>query len=359
VSVHPLIELANDHEVKQAKGFIQAAAGLTGEALEALYQQEVASAPRRDQVAKKYLGERTGRIPRARQHGRDEKHLALALGAWAQSTQQALELPSGDALGLVDCLVPLRTAAPDKSSAEADANKGVEDIDLLGLLPGERLAIVQLKYLEPEAARGGAGDTPLRMLLGGLATTAHADANRKALRVEIEERTGRTIGDEAPALILVASRRYWEICRKREAQKGAAWIRELERLAREIGESIGVEVSFAALELDGNPGWEYGEDGPRLQGAPRLRRAWEAGAGKLKPKPKVRKTDPAVVIVEADPTKAPRRYQASDSYRPGDRIDHPTLGQGVVQTAVGRGKISVLFGADSKLLVHERASLGA
>jgi hypothetical protein len=30
-----------------------------------------------------------------------------------------------------------------------------------------------------------------------------------------------------------------------------------------------------------------------------------------------------------------------------------------VQAVVGRGKISVLFGAESKLLVHERTGIGA
>ena len=358
MSLHPLIDLANDREVKQAKGFIRAAGELSGDALEVRYQQEIANAPRRDQAGKKYLGVRTGRIPRARQNGRDEKHLAIALGAWANESGQALDLPSEESLTIVDSLVPLRTAAPDKSRGDADPNKGVEDIDLLGLLPGDRMAIVRLKYLEPEATRGGAGDTPLRMLLAGLATAAAADANAKALRAEIEERTGRTTGDEAPTLILAASPRYWEICRKREAQKGAAWVRELERLAREIGESIGVEVLFVGLELEGSPGWEYAEDGPVLHKPPRVRRAWELGAGKLRPKPKTKKADPGVTVVEADLARPARSYQASDSYQPGDRIDHPTLGQGVVQAVVGRGKISVLFGADSKLLVHERSGSG-
>ena len=42
-----MIELANDREVRQSKGFREAAACLTGEALAEMYQQEVANAPKR------------------------------------------------------------------------------------------------------------------------------------------------------------------------------------------------------------------------------------------------------------------------------------------------------------------------
>jgi hypothetical protein len=354
--LHPLIELSTDREVKQAKGFKQAAAELNAEKLEALYQQEVANAPHRHEDDKKYLDVKTGRVPSGRQAGKDDRHLALAVSAWARSTGEGIEMPSGDKLEIIDSTVPLRTAAPDRSKADADPNKGVEDIDLLALLHDDRIAVICCKFLAPDATRGGAGDTPLRALLFGLAQTAMCDANREALGAEILEATGRTISAEAPALILAASPKYWELCRKREAQKGAGWIRELERLGREIAEQIGVEVFFVAIELEGNPGWEYGEGGPMLDAAPDLSAAWEIGAGKLKPKPKSRskKSDPAAELVEADLSREPRNYSISDSYEPGERILHPNLGTGVVQGVVGRGKISVLFGEDAKLMVHER-----
>jgi hypothetical protein len=195
-------------------------------------------------------------------------------------------------------------------------------------------------------------------LLAGLAQAAAMDANRLALREEILEATGRTTSDEAPALILAASPRYWEICRKREAQKGAGWIRELERIGREVAEQIGVEVFFLGISLEGDPAWEYQESGPVLSGAPDLEPAWETGAGKLKPKPKSRakKSDGVVQILEADFSRPPRGYKITDSYEPGDRIEHTTLGAGVVQNAAGQGKIAVLFGEETKLLVHERPS---
>jgi hypothetical protein len=356
VSLHPLIELSTNREVKQAKGFKQAAAELNGEKLEALYQQEVGNAPRRGDEDKKFLDVKTGRVPTGRQAGKDDRHLALAVAAWAKATGEGVEMPAGDKLEIVDSTVPLRTAAPDRSKGDDDPNKGVEDIDLIGLLPDERMAIITCKFLAPDATRGGAGDTPLRALLSGLAQAAMCDANRASLTAEIQDATGRTVSDEAPALILAASPKYWELCRKREAQKGAGWIRELERLGREIAETIGVEVFFVAIEIEGNPGWEYQDGGPLLDAAPDLNAAWEVGAGKLKPKPKSRakKSDPAAELVEADLSREPRAYAISDSYTPGDRIEHSKLGTGVVQGVVGRGKISVLFGEDAKLLVHER-----
>ena len=70
-----------------------------------------------------------------------------------------------------------------------------------------------------------------------------------------------------------------------------------------------------------------------------------------KPKTKVEVKDE---VVEADPSRPPRPYKITDSYEPGDTIQHPTLGNGVVQAPGGPGKIQVLFGDERKILVHER-----
>ena len=165
MSLHPLLDLANVREVKQAKGFRAVAVEQNGEKLEHLYKQEFDAAPNRKDKGKKYLGVSTGRIPRGPQAGKDDRHAAMAVGGWVKAGGEPLELPSGLQLSLVDHLVPLRTAAPDKSQGDADPNKGVEDIDLLAQLSDDRLAVVRLKYLAPDATRGGAGATPQRPLL--------------------------------------------------------------------------------------------------------------------------------------------------------------------------------------------------
>lgn len=358
MSLHPLISLVNDRDVKQAKGFRAAAEKLTGVSLEADYQTEVANAPKRAEADLKYLNVRVGRKAKQRQNNRDEKHLAEAIARAAKAEDApVLELPTGETLTIVDHCVPIKTAAADKEKGDADPNAGVEEIPLLTVIGEDRPGVVVLKFLEPEATRSGAGDTPLKLFLQGLAHAAAVDANRAALSAEIAEATGKSLGEEAPAVILAASPRYWQLCRKREAQKGAGWIRELERIAREIGESIGTEVFFVGLSTDTSDGvgWTYDDEGALLTGEISLEKAWETGAGKLKPKPKPKKTDPADEIVEADLSRPIRRYSIRESFEPGDRIQHKTLGEGVVQGVTGRGKIAVLFGEEKKLLIHERA----
>lgn len=357
MSLHPLIALVSDRDVKQAKGFRGAAEKLTGASLEADYQTEVANAPKRSAAGLEHLGVRVGRKAKGRQHGRDEKHLAEAIARAARASEEtatSLELPSGESITIIDSAVPIRTAAPDKEKGASDPNAGIEDLPLLALIGEDRVAVAVVKYLEPDATRSGAGDTPLRFVLQALAHAAAIDANREAFRSEIEAAIGKTTGEEAPAVVIAASPRYWELCRKREAQKGAGWIRELERIAREIGETIGTEIYFVGLTNDSVPGWEYDDEGPLLTGPIGFEKSWETGAGKLKPKPKKKKIDPADEIVEADLSKPLLSYSIRDSYERGDRIAHTKLGDGVVQGVVGRGKIAVMFGEERKLLIHER-----
>jgi hypothetical protein len=202
------------------------------------------------------------------------------------------------------------------------------------------------------------GDTPLRALIEGLAYTAIATANQEELKSEIAERFGRTVSDEPPLLVLLASPTYWRLCRKREAQKGAAWIKEMERLAKEIETEVGPSVRYLGLELSGDPGWSYAEDGPVLSGPPRIGLAWEPGAGRVKPKPRPRPkaSTPAEQIIEADMSRPVRAYSLRDSFSAGDRIDHTQLGLGVVQGIAGPGKIRVRFEDKNSILVHERGS---
>jgi hypothetical protein len=235
-------------------------------------------------------------------------------------------------------------------------------IDAFGVGPDDRMAIVKMKYLSPEATRGGTGDTPLRALLEGLGACAIASANRDALQAELNVAGGPTLSDAAPMLVVLASPRYWELSRKREAQRGAAWIKQIERLAEEIGTEIGITVLFLAAKLSGDPGWEYVDGAPKLSHAPQILASWEPSAGRVRPKPRPRPrgaADAGPELVEADLSRAVRSYAITESYTAGDRIDHHTLGTGVVQGVAGPGKIHVLFGEQRSLLVHERPSPAA
>jgi hypothetical protein len=358
VGQHPLIELANDREVRQSRSFRETAASLTGEALAEMYQQEVANAPKRYDADKKFLVGQKGVVARGGKSGKPHEHLAMALVNRFRSVGEGLDLPAAPAGDTFDALayqVPLKIR-------QTDPDKRIGRVDLIGAIPEERLAIVVLKYVSPSATRGSTGDTPLRALLEGLAYTAIVQANRNEIIGEVDLEYGRKLSDEPPIFILLGSTRYWELCRKREAQKGAAWINQMERLAQEIDENLGIAVRYFGLKLQGDPGWEYEGDKPVLVGTPILDRAWGPGAGKVRPrvksKPKA-KSAPVDSIVEADPTRPVRVYNATQSYTSGDSIEHPTLGRGVVQRSAGIGKIKVMFGGRQRLLIHERPPSGS
>jgi len=365
-------ELAQDREVRKASGFRAVAQALDAAGLASLYRRQIESAPRRGAAGKAYFAGHDGTLPkRGARHDADQ--LAIALVNHARQAGRPLPLPArlhGEDAGSVDLLdyhVPVKLVASEPP--------GVGRVDCLGLGPDERLAVVVLQYVAPSASRGSTGDTPLRALLEGLACCALLEADREALGAELKTAFGRSVSSEPPVLLLVGSPRYWELCRRREAQKGAAWINQMERLARvlegsEEGEAppegeavpaLGIGVRYLGLVLEGEPAWEVRDERPTLLAPPRLATAWESTAGRIRPKPRPRaKSAPAEPqVVEADLSKPVRRYDLTTCYAAGERIDHPTLGRGVVQGVVGAMKIAVLFGGEKRVLVHDRPSPGA
>lgn len=354
---HPLIALASDKDVRQAAGFRAKAGELSGEKLRAAYEEERRNAPRLHEAGRRYLAERGGKPASERRRNKDEEHVGAALVRYALARGDGLPLPDESLR-----LIPLEYQVRLKTGpADAPDTKGIGRIDLLGVTSDDALAVIKLRVLEPSETRCGVGDTPLRSFLEALALCAVAHANLEPLRGEISERFGRSVSSAPPMLVLLASPVYWKLCRRREAQRGAAWIREMERLAQECERDLGIRVRFLGLELPGNPGWVYREDGPVIDGIPRLSLAWEPGAGRVRPKarPRAKPSAPAVVVVAADPQRPVRRYTVTDSYRPGDRIEHPTLGIGVVQGVAGREKVRVRFDDRESVLVHERGATAA
>lgn len=67
-----------------------------------------------------------------------------------------------------------------------------------------------------------------------------------------------------------------------------------------------------------------------------------------------------VVTVEAEWQKlmaqskavAPKNYDARASFKAGDRVLHPTFGEGIVEKTVYPNKVQVVFRMDIKTLVH-------
>jgi hypothetical protein len=364
VPKHPLLERAASAEVRNAKGFRAAAAALNGEILAAEFAAEREAAPLRAASGRKHLVAANRKLAAERKPARDSEHLALALAARTAEGGAPLALPEAGTFAALHAGAVLKSAQPDAALGADDPNWGAEPIDLLGLGPDGRLTVAVVRWLAPSATRVQTGDTPLRALLEGLAWVAGVEANRESLTVELAEKTSESISAAPPALLLIGSFRWWELSRKREAQKGAAWIKELERLAREISAKLDVPVRFLTLRTPGDPGFSHDTGAPRLDGDPRLEPAFELGADKVRPKaaPSARRkktTGPAVPArVDADLSRPVRSYSANEHYAAGDRVQHAALGLGVVQGSAGLGKVKIQFDAREAVLVHDRRAAG-
>lgn len=59
--------------------------------------------------------------------------------------------------------------------------------------------------------------------------------------------------------------------------------------------------------------------------------------------------------VAADLTKPSRTYRASEAFEVGERIDHPSFGQGVIEI-VEPGKITVFFGSGRRVLAAAKTA---
>jgi hypothetical protein len=354
VSQHPLLDLVADPKVRRAADFRAVAEGITGADLAQAFEQEVRAAPHRHEGGRKHFVAYSKRLAAERKPARDGEHLALALLEHCRRSGAGVAMPDGASkLDLVAAQVALQA-----SGEAADGAKRVDvgRVDLLGLGAEDRLAIAQIRYLAPGATRAGTGDTPLAAALQALARAAVASANRAELASEIVEAGGRAPSEDPPLVAVLGSPRYWELCRRREAQKGAAWIHQLERIARELEEASGVSLLFLACRVEGDPGWSYPDGSPVLDAAPRLAPAWELSAGRVRPKAPSRPKPgaPVDVRVEADLSRPIRDYVVSERFAPGDRISHAKLGLGVVQGIVGPCKMAVLFDDRKVVLVQDR-----
>jgi hypothetical protein len=363
VGKHPLLERAASADVRNAKGFRAVAAALTGEILAAEWAAERDAAPLRALSGRKHLVAANKKLASERRPERDSEHLALALAARSEAGGAPLPVAGGGSFQALHAGAALKAGQAEAALGADDPNWGAEPIDLIGVGPEGRIAVAVVRWLAPSATRVGTGDTPLRALLEGLAWVAGVEANRETLTGELAEKTTQALSPAPPALLLIGSQRWWELSRKREAQKGAAWIRELERLAREVGDKLDVPIRFLTLRTPGDPGFSHASGAPRLEGEPRLEPAFEPGAGKVRVKapsrPK-RVAGPAQPArVEADPAKPVRIYAASDHYTAGERVQHPVLGLGVIQGSAGLGKVRVQFEGRESVLVHDRRRPGA
>jgi len=82
--------------------------------------------------------------------------------------------------------------------------------------------------------------------------------------------------------------------------------------------------------------------------APRPHR--RTGATRAGPGPAARRP-----LVAPNANRPPRPYRSGETYQPGDRVEHPRFGDGVVERVLGPGKVQVFFAGGSRVLVHGRS----
>jgi len=85
------------------------------------------------------------------------------------------------------------------------------------------------------------------------------------------------------------------------------------------------------------------------------KKARSSGTGK----PRSRAAKPAAPSVEPDLSRPVRPYLVTETYTVGDRIDHRTLGRGVIEQVASATKVHVSFADGVKTLVHGRGAKSA
>lgn len=64
----------------------------------------------------------------------------------------------------------------------------------------------------------------------------------------------------------------------------------------------------------------------------------------------------AAPLIQPNLDKPPQSYSIKQTYAPGDRIEHPRFGSGVVEMSVGPQKIQVFFTTGRRVLAHEHTA---
>ena len=142
-------------------------------------------------------------------------------------------LPCGRSLDILDYQTPLKAQRK---------NAGIGKVDLMGLIEGRRLAVIELK-VRPN--RNRYGDTPLHAYLEALAYCAIVEANTPDLAAEVSSKFDRSIDGLPPALVVMAPEDYWTGYLAHP--KAGSWWPTLNGLAKDIDARLNVETLFLGL----------------------------------------------------------------------------------------------------------------
>ena len=85
-----------------------------------------------------------------------------------------------------------------------------------------------------------------------------------------------------------------------------------------------------------------------------IRRKKAAGSSRTKKAAAAEPPAPTGPEVEPDLSKPIRKYSIRDLFEPGERVDHPKFGIGVVEKSTAPGKIAVYFPSGRKFLAQAK-----
>ena len=77
-----------------------------------------------------------------------------------------------------------------------------------------------------------------------------------------------------------------------------------------------------------------------------------AGMRTAKPTRRVTAKEKKSPAIAGDTSRPVRAYRQADQYQAGDRVTHPSFGEGVVQTIPGPKKIRILFSSGERTLAQ-------
>ena len=283
---HPLIELAADKDVRQAAVFRARAASSTGAQLAEAYEQEKRNAPRLHEAGKRYLAVRGGKPATERRRSKDEEHAGAALVRYGLARGDGLPLPD-DVAAAAPARVrgarqdgPRRRARRPRASAASTCSPrppttGWRWSSCACSSRPRRAAASAIHRCARCSRRSRCARSPTR-------TARAAQRDRGALRPQ-RSRTRRR------CCVLAASPVYWKLCRRREAQRGAGWIREMERLG--AGDRARISACPCASSRSSCPAIPAGSIARTARRSTAFRAsslAWEPGAGRVRPKARPR-----------------------------------------------------------------------
>lgn len=195
------------------------------------YEELCLMAPRRHTRKKLYFVGHTGFPSSSGSSNRREEHLAIAL--WNAAQEAALLLSDGNRLDLLDYQLPLKASQHDK---------GIGKVDLFGVIDQSKPCVIELKIHREE---GQISETPLRAYLEALAYAAIVQANLTDIAQESSANFSLTINQQAPAIIVMAPKEYWQgFFGIKESD--LAW-RSLREFVEKVRQHLGVQSYFLAM----------------------------------------------------------------------------------------------------------------